>query len=97
MSVMSVASGPVSAIFLILVATSMAVVVSMIVLALFDSAYKKKRPAAKDERHKASELPERMTVTSRAKPKSFAALRHPSKVRHQSGCGPQTQRVRNFI
>ena len=94
---MSVVSGPVSAIFLILVATSMAVVVSMIVLALFDSAYKKKRPAAKDESHKASELPERMTVTSRAKPKSFAALRHPSKVRRQSGCGPQTQRVRNLI
>jgi hypothetical protein len=94
---MSVASGPISAIFLILVATSMAVVVSMIVLALFDRAFNKKPSAAKDESHKASELPERMTVKSRAKTKSFAALRHHSKVRHQSGCGPQTQRVRNFV
>ena len=94
---MSVASGPVTAIFLILVATSMAVVMSMIVLALYDRAFKKKSAAAKDENQKASGLPERMIVIRRAKAKSFAVLRHHSKVRHQSGCGPQTQRVRNFV
>jgi hypothetical protein len=93
---MSVASGPVTAIFLILVATSMAVVLSMIVLALFDRAFKKKSAVAKDE-NQASGLPERMTVIRRATAKSFAVLRHHSKVRHQSGCGPQTQRVRNVV
>jgi hypothetical protein len=95
---MSVASGPVSAIFLILVATSMAVVVSMIVVALFDRAFKQKPSAAKDQNHKPSELPERMPVINRAKAaKSFPAFGYHSKVRHQSGCGPQTQRVRNFV
>ena len=95
---MSVASGPVTAIFLILVATSMAVVMSMIVVALFDRVVKKKSAAAKDENQKASGLPERMMVIRRANVKGFAVLRHPSKVpHHQSGCGPQTQRVRNFV
>ena len=40
--VMPVASGPVSAIFLILASASVAVAVSMVVLALFDRAFPKR-------------------------------------------------------
>ena len=98
---MPVASGPVSAIFLILVAASMAVAVSMVVLALFDRAFvKKKAPAAKapaaEEQHEQPESPKRATGMARSKPKASVVLRHQSKARYQSGCGPQSQRVRNF-
>jgi hypothetical protein len=96
-SVMSVVSAPVSAIFLILVAASTAVVVSMVVLALFDRAFvKKKSLAAKEVNDEQQGSPERMTGKGRSKPKSSAVLRHHSKARYQSGCGPQTQRMRNF-
>jgi hypothetical protein len=94
---MPVASAPVSAIFLILVAASTAVVVSMVVLALFDRAFVKKKPlAAKKEKHEQPGSPQRTTGTGRSKPKPSAALKHQIKARYQSGCGPQSQRVRNF-
>ena len=89
---MPVASTPVSAIFLILVAASTAVVMSMVVLALFDRAFVKKKPPA--ARQPGS--PKRTTGIGRSKPKPSAVLKHQSKVRYQAGCGPQNQRVRNF-
>jgi hypothetical protein len=94
MFVMPVASGPVSAIFLILVAASMAVVVSMVVLALFDRAFPKKNPpVAKDARND-EQL--RSSKSGKSKPKSSAAIKHHSRARYQAGCGPESQRIRNF-
>jgi hypothetical protein len=94
---MPVASAPVSAIFLILVAASTAVVVSMVVLALFDRALvKSKPPATKEQKHEQPGSPQWTTGMGRSKPKPSAVLKHQSKVRYQSGCGPQNQRVRNF-
>jgi len=94
---MPVASAPVSAIF-ILVAASTAVVVSMVVLALFDRAFRKKKPAAanKENDHQRLVSSRRTTGMGRSKPKPSAVLRHYSKARHQAGCGPQTQRIKNF-
>jgi hypothetical protein len=94
---MPVASAPVSAIFLILVAASTAVIVSMVVLALFDRAFvKKKPPAAKEQKHEQPGSPKRTTGMGRSKLKPSAVLKHQSKVGYQAGCGPQSQRVRNF-
>jgi hypothetical protein len=94
---MPVASAPVSAIFLILVAASAAVAVSMVVLALFDHAFAKKKPlAAKELNREQLVSPKRATGMGRSKPKPSAVLRPHSKARHQAGCGPETHRIRNF-
>jgi hypothetical protein len=98
--VMPVASGPVSAIFLILASASVAVAVSMVVLALFDRAFPNKNPpVAKNAPDAMSDEPLRShpkAGSRKLKPKSSAALRHQSKAGYQSGCGPQSQRVRNI-
>jgi hypothetical protein len=94
---MPVPSAPVSAIFLVLVAASTAVVVSMVVLALFDRAFvKSKSPAAKEEKHEQPGSPKRTTGMGKSKPEPWALRKHQSRVRYQAGCGPQNQRVRNF-
>jgi hypothetical protein len=89
--------GPISAIFLILSAASTAVVVSMIVVALFDRAFVKKKPptAIKKESHEPGS-PNRMTNMGSLKPKPSAVPKHYTKAQQQAGCSPETQRVRTF-
>ena len=97
--VMPVASGPVSAIFLILASASVAVGVSMVVLALFDRAFPKKNsPVAKNAPDAKSDEPLRSPKAGsrKLKPKSSAPLRHQSNAGYQAGCGPESQRVRNW-
>jgi hypothetical protein len=97
--VMPVASGPVSAIFLILASASVAVAVSMVVLALFDRAFPKKNPpVAKNAPDAKSDEPVRSPKAGsrKLKPMCSAPLRYQSKAGYQSGCGPQSQRVRNI-
>jgi hypothetical protein len=70
---------------------------SMIVVALFDRAFVKKKPptAIKKESHEPGS-PNRMTNMGSLKPKPSAVPKHYTKAQQQAGCSPETQRVRTF-
>ncbi|MGH6824867.1 hypothetical protein [Methyloceanibacter sp.] len=101
---MPIAHGLLTATFLILVAVSAAVVVSMVVLALFDLALGKKTLPVVAEKTESDELEppskrEVEAVESKPKPKPLAAFGHAYRAKEpaapKSRYDTQTQRVRH--
>jgi hypothetical protein len=81
--------------FLILIAVSAAVVVSIVVLALFDLGFGKKNPAkVAEEMENSSSEPVRQRATT-PKPKLLSALKLNRRSERQAGCGPESQKVRH--
>ena len=95
---MPIAHALLTAIFLILVAVSAAVVVSMAVLALFDLAFGKRKLSKVAEQIEDSQ-PEQSKPKageSTPKPKLLTAFKRNRRSDPQAGCGPETQRVRHL-
>ena len=98
-----IAEALLTATFLILLAASAAVVISMGALALFDLAFGKRKPSAVVEEKESSQLeaegsqlePEPPRTEAKLKPKHFVADRPRSRAERTTGYGPESQRVRH--
>src|SRR5215475_6796810 len=101
---MLIGHGPLTAVFLILVAVSATVVVSLAVLALFDLAFQKKKPSPTTDEaesvreHADSGELELMVGAAKLapKPKPMVVYLSFRRIDRQTGCGPDSQRVRHF-
>ena len=91
--------------FLILVAVSVALVASIVVLALFDLAVRKEKPSKAAEIESGQEKSERgqlepskpSAAKPTSKPRPLTTLRRNRRNEAQAGCGPESQRVRHFL
>jgi hypothetical protein len=92
---MHIAHSLLTTFFLILIAVSAAVVVSIVVLALFDLGFGKKNPKVAEEIEDSSSEPVRQRATT-SKPKLLSTLRLNRRSERQAGCGPESQKVRRF-
>ena len=94
---MHIAHALLTAFFLVLVAISAAVVVSMVALALFDLCFGKKPSPARDEKDAIPPEQSKSTaIRSRAKPKPSLALARHRRPEPQLDCGPESQKVRHI-
>lgn len=95
----SIDSGLLSAIFLILITVSAAVVASMVALALFDRAFIRKKPsivAEDSESERPDEAPPTHRMTRHLRVKPLVAPRRNRRADPQAGFGPDTQKVRRL-
>ena len=98
---MHIAHALLTAFFLILIAVSAAVVMSIAVLALFDLGFGKKKPSeVAEEIEDSSREPSRLRALTPKpklpKPKLMSAFRLYKPSERQAGCGPESQRVRHL-
>jgi hypothetical protein len=93
-----------TSIFLLLVAVSVAVVASMAVLALVDLAFGKKKPSkaagieSGQEETESGQLERSKPSAAKPtpKPRPLTTLRRNSRNEAQTGCGPESQRIRHL-
>jgi hypothetical protein len=100
LTAMHIAHAILTTFFLILLAVSAAVVLSIVVLALFDLGFGKKTTSIVKEIEDSSPEPSRQRATTPKpklpKPKLLTAFRLSRRSQRQPGCAPESQRVRHF-
>ena len=92
---MHIAHSLLTTFFLILLAVSAAVVLSIVVLALFDIGFGKKNPSKVAEEIEDNSSGPVMQRATTPKPKLLSALTLNRPSERQAGCGPESQKVRH--